>query len=39
VHELCHIPQQNHSAAFWELVEQGIPNAKMLRSELHTYRF
>lgn len=39
VHELCHIPHQNHSQAFWAHVEQAVPNAKQLRKELHTYRF
>lgn len=39
VHELCHIPQQNHSPAFWSLVEEHIPDAKQLRKALHAYRF
>ena len=34
VHELCHLKEFNHSAKFWELVEQTIPNYKKLRKEL-----
>ena len=39
VHELCHIPQQNHSDAFWALVAEAYPEYKTLRKELHSYRF
>jgi predicted metal-dependent hydrolase len=39
VHELCHIPQQNHSPAFWALVEQAMPDWKHLRNSLRSYRF
>ena len=39
VHELCHIPEQNHSATFWALVAQAYPNYKVLRKALHSYRF
>ena len=28
IHELCHIQQMNHSPAFWNLVEQYVPNFK-----------
>lgn len=34
VHELCHLGQLNHSAKFWRLVEQTLPNYKELRKEL-----
>ena len=31
VHELCHIKYMNHSAAFWKLVSELIPNHKEMR--------
>ena len=34
VHELCHLGQMNHSAAFWKLVEKTIPDYKLLRKEI-----
>ena len=34
VHEVCHLGQFNHSAKFWELVSETIPNYKELRAEL-----
>lgn len=34
VHELCHLKEMNHSAKFWKIVEQTIPNYKNLRKEL-----
>jgi hypothetical protein len=33
-HELCHLKEFNHSAAFWKLVAGTVPNYKKLRSEL-----
>jgi predicted metal-dependent hydrolase len=36
VHELCHLQQMNHSANFWKLVEDVLPNYKALRKELKT---
>lgn len=31
VHELCHIEQHNHSAAFWQLVKRHYPDFKTAR--------
>ena len=31
IHELCHIGQRNHSAAFWALVERHCPDYKQRR--------
>ncbi len=30
VHELCHLGEFNHSAAFWRLVAQTVPNYKTI---------
>ncbi len=35
VHELCHLKQFNHSADFWNLVAQTIPDYLERRSQLH----
>ena len=34
VHEISHLGQFNHSAKFWALVEQTIPDYKNIRKEL-----
>ena len=34
VHELCHLKEFNHSRNFWKLVEQQIPNYKILHKAL-----
>jgi len=34
-HELCHLREHNHSAAFYRLLERIIPNWEILRSALN----
>ncbi len=34
VHELCHLKEFNHSAAFWKLVSQQIPDYLARRQQL-----
>jgi predicted metal-dependent hydrolase len=34
VHEICHLKEFNHSANFWKLVAQEIPNFRALRNKL-----
>ena len=34
VHELCHLREMNHSARFWNLVAQKIPNYKENRKNI-----
>lgn len=38
VHELCHLGELNHSAAFWELVSRAIPEYQKLRAQLRKIR-
>ena len=35
VHELCHLKELNHSAAFWREVEKNVPDYKERRAELN----
>lgn len=37
VHELCHLKEMNHSAAFWKLVETLCPEYKACRQWLKDY--
>ncbi|MDD3153346.1 MAG: SprT family zinc-dependent metalloprotease [Victivallaceae bacterium] len=38
VHELSHTVELNHSPAFYRVVEQVLPNHKMLRDRMKKYR-
>lgn len=38
MHELAHIKHQNHSAAFWNHLEDLLPGAKVLDKELNAHR-
>lgn len=38
VHELCHLKEMNHSARFWSLVAQTMPDYKERRKELEKFR-
>ncbi len=37
VHELAHLVEMNHSAAFWRVVESACPDYQQCRKELHHY--
>lgn len=38
VHELAHLRELNHSPAFWEIVNNALPDAKIRRKKLRQYR-
>lgn len=38
VHELCHLKEMNHSANFWNLVAEQVPDYRTCRRELKKIR-
>lgn len=39
IHELCHLKEHNHSQSFYNLLDQRLPNWKILRERLNHYDF
>jgi len=37
IHELCHLKHQNHSASFWSLVAEQVPEHRYVRKQLQTF--
>ncbi|MGE5577655.1 MAG: M48 family metallopeptidase [Syntrophothermus sp.] len=38
-HELCHLQEPNHGAAFWRLLSRAFPEWRRLRTRLRAYGF
>ena len=38
IHEVCHLKEKNHSARFWKLVEQMMPDYKRIRKQLRDFQ-
>jgi hypothetical protein len=39
LHELCHLRELNHRQAFYDLLDQVLPNWRTYRQQLNTYDF
>ena len=37
VHELAHLKQMNHSPQFWSIVEQYIPDYRIMKKAINKY--
>lgn len=39
IHELCHLKEMNHSAAFWREVQKWCPDFRVCRKQLKSFGF